>query len=297
MWQRRFRSVRRDYSQKRFNNPFFEKRAGSGAWQRRLKAALLAAAVGAGAWYAIFSGRFSPADVEVRGNEQLSATELRAGIREILSERRWLVVPGDNLLFLPEERFIEALNARFVLESVHVESDPLARRLSVTVRERISSILIQLPDGSQAALDLSGEVTRLYRPEEAIDLFPPAGPSKETTARPKFHVLIDDKDEDLDLREKALSPALIQAAIDLPGLISAKFGGSAALRLHIDGKASSTVRAQTGEGWSLYLDAGKPLAEQVENADLVMRTKVGGDRHRLDYIDVRFGEKIFFKLK
>ena len=69
------------------------------------------------------------------------------------------------------------------------------------------------------------------------------------------------------------------------------------LRTRIDGKDAQTIRLRTSEGWSIYLDAAQDLRGQLLNAEVVLRTKVGAQRPQLDYIDVRFGEKVFFKLR
>lgn len=238
--------------------------------------------------------------IDIRGNEQIAGWEFRDAVKDILAEKKWFVLPGDNLLLLSEEELKRNLNERFVLESLDIVKRP-PRTLTIELRERVSSILMQMPDGGQAMLDLDGQVIRVSSPEQAIELFAPIGPNKAadpSRLRPKFYVLYDDRTETVSQRERAVSPGVIQAVIELPKLISRHFGMPAAgVEIHIDGKAGGTVRAVTPEGWSIYFDAEKPLGEQATNAELVVRTKVGSDRPRLDYVDVRFDEKIFFKLR
>jgi len=111
-------------------------------------------------------------------------------------------------------------------------------------------------------------------------------------------VLFDERDETLELREDALRPNVVQAAIDLPRLFEERFGRAPYFEeLRIDGKDAQTIRLRTSEGWSIYLDAAQDLGGQLMNAEVVLKTKVGAQRPQLDYIDVRFGEKVFFKLR
>ena len=301
MWHRRLRSVKRDYSRKSYSNPMFRARIQSAAALRRRLWTLAVAAAAAGwIWFIVFSGMFRIETIEVRGNDQIAGWEFRDAVKDVLAEKKWLVLPGDNLLLLSEEDLKRRLNDRFVLESLEIAKRP-PRTLDVELRERVSSILMQMPDGSQATLGLDGQVIRTYAPSEAVDLYVPIGPSQDagtSQERPKLYVLYNDRIETASQRERAVGPEVIQAVIELPKLIAKPFGMSAAgVEIHVDGKAGGTIRAVTPEGWSIYIDAGKPLKEQIDNADLVVSDKVGADRPRLDYVDVRFGEKVFFKLR
>lgn len=295
------RHVRRDYSRKRYANPLFTPGPSGHGRGRRWFVRLVVLAVAVGwLWFLGFSGALRIIDIEVRGNDQVPAWEIRDAVEEVLAGRAWLVLPKRSVLFASEDEIAAALTERFVLESAEVTKRP-PHGLEVAVKERVSSILLQMPDGSQALLDLNGAVMRTFRPEEAVDVVRRAGPSLdegEGRRKKEYHVLHDDRDEAFRLRDQAVGADVVAAAIALPNLIKERFGDAPFLQeLRIDGAKSTTLRAVMSEGWTIYLDAAQPLEGQVTNAEIVLRTKVGADRPRLDYIDVRFGEKVFFKLK
>lgn len=295
------RHVRRDYSRKSYANPLFTPGPIGPGRKRRwsVRLAVLAALVG-WFWFLGYSGTLRITDIEVGGNDQVPAWEIRDAVEEALSGRAWLVLPKRSVLFASEEEIAATLKDRFVLESVTVTKRP-PHGLDIEVVERVSSILMQMPDGSQALLDLQGAVLRTFRPEEALDAVLRAGPTLDEGAgrqRRTYHVLYDDRQEEFRLRDKAVGPDVVAAVIALPALFEGRFGNAPYLKeLRVDDASSATVRAVTSEGWTIYLDAAQPLGEQVASAEVVLRTKVAGDRARLDYIDVRFGEKVFFKLR
>lgn len=297
----RARPVRRDYSRKSFSNPLFETRSGRARVRRGRLVGIIGVAAAAGwVWLAAFSPVFRINDVQVRGAERIPSWEIRDEIDEALAGRRWWFFPKRSLLILSEDDLRSSLNERFVLESLTITKKP-PHTLAVEVRERVSAVLLQMPDGSQGLVDLQGSVTRLYKPEEALETIPKQGPTldeQQGRERVAYPVLFYDKDEPLSLRKQALRPETVQAVIDLPGLVEAQFNRTPYLaETHIDGASSQTLRILTSEGWAIYLDASRSLAEQLENAATILRAKVGKDRNRLEYIDVRFGEKVFFKMK
>ncbi len=282
-------TLRRDYSYKRFHNPLFKNRP---AHRRalfslgRLTAATVILALCGAVWLFAFSPFFQIDQINVSGSQHIAAWEYRAAVNDVLNQKRWFIFPKRSLLILSEDDLIKQLNDRFVLASAEVVKRP-PRTLDLTIKERISSIRLKMPDGSQAILDLDGIVIRLYRPDEVLD--------PEAQA---LNLLVIDKQEALALKTRIVDPAVIQAVIDAPKALDDAFGGTFKIsELHLDNKSSRTLRIVTSEGWAIYTDAQQPMRGQLANARLVVQNKVGGDRSKLDYVDVRFNEKVFFKLK
>lgn len=297
------RRVRRDYSRKSFSNPLFSAPRGGGGrrWRRWLTLGAAAAALGGWVWFAAFSPEFRITDIRIEGAQNLAEWDIRDTVNETLAKRRWFVLPQTSLLVVPESAIVSALNDRYVLESLEVTKVP-PHTLTIRLKERVSAVLLQMPDGSQALIGLDGTVTRLYAANEALDAVPKLGPNKDETAAsakpPAYAVLYDDRAETLNLRDAAVRPETAKAAIELPKAFSAVFGNAPTLnQVHLDGTQAQTLRAITSEGWAIYLNASDDLKKQLDDAQAILKTKIGGDRKNLEYIDVRFGEKVFFKLR
>lgn len=299
------RGVRRDYSQKTFTNPLFARAprhdiSGARRWRTRLLVVTGFFAVMGWTWFIAFSSAFRITDIQVKGNDRIPAWEIRDTVTEALATRRWLVLPQSGILIASKETIVAALNERYVLETLTVTKTP-PHTLTIELKERISAVLLQMSDGGQGLVDLQGTVTRLYAPEEALDVIPKQGPTLEEQqgkSRTSYPVLYDDKHETIKLREKAVRPEVIAAVISLPKLLETRLKREVFFsQAHIDGKSAQTLRVVTSAGWAIYVDATADLAEQMKNAEMILRTKIGNDRSDLDYIDVRFGDKIFFKLK
>lgn len=298
-WFRKKR-VRRDYSRKSFNNPLFDRSQSPVHWRRRITLLAVPVALGGWVWFLIFSPTFRIDEIEIIGNKSIPTWEIRDVVNDVLKGHRWLFMPHRSLLVASEDDIVEALNDHYVLGSLTVSKNP-PRKLVIEIEELVSAVLLSMPDGRQGLVDLNGNVTRLYAPSEALSVVKSLGPTRDeatNVSKPKYPVLFDDRDEKLELREDALEPSVVRAVIDAPNLFEERFGRAPYLNeTRVDGKSAQTLRLVTSEGWSIYIDANQGIQEQLANAEIVLRTKVATKRSQLDYIDARFGEKIFFKLR
>ena len=56
------------------------------------------------------------------------------------------------------------------------------------------------------------------------------------------------------------------------------------------------VNASTSEGWEIYFDLQDKISQQIFNLSLVLKEKISSqERRNLEYIDLRFGNQIYYK--
>lgn len=292
--------MKRDYSRKRYENPHRAGKPGKSLpWKRWALPAAVVAAIGGWIWFLAFSDAFRISDIRISGNDRIQDWEIMDVMDELMAERYAFVIPKRSLILLPEKEIRARLLDRFVLEDVVIMKDP-PHTLELRVTERVSTIFMVMPDGSQALLDLQGDVVKPYRPEEALEIVRGYGPSLEEQVNPAegLPILFNDRILPLALRDETVGPHVVEATIRIPGLIEQAFGPSVrSEEIHIDGIGTSTLRVLTTEGWSVYLDAERPLEAQIADGKTVIDAKLGDDRRALEYVDVRFGEKIFIKTR
>jgi len=294
--------TRKDYSRKKYRNPLFKGRPDARkrtAWRRWIYSAIGLVAVIGWVWFLAFSDTFRITEIKIVGNNKIPTWELQDAIDTLMKTRKWLIIPKRSMLLLTERDIDSHLRNAFVLESVEVLKEP-PHRITVTVRERVSSIFLQLSDGSQAMLDLESVVVRTYRPEEALDIARRFGPERNGGADPieGLYVLHNDGDETVALRDRTVKPSVINAVIIIPKLVEDRFSGTIEVEeMRIENFRTSTMKIVTSESWAIYVDAEQSLPAQISDAVSVIKDRVGEDRPRLEYVDVRFGEKVFFKLR
>lgn len=66
----------------------------------------------------------------------------------------------------------------------------------------------------------------------------------------------------------------------------------------IEGAQAAEVTLKVKEGWQIHFDMNSPLEEQLGHLELTLRNTVAPDkRPALDYIDLRFGERVYVKYR
>lgn len=63
------------------------------------------------------------------------------------------------------------------------------------------------------------------------------------------------------------------------------------LSTHISGE----IHAITSEGFAVYLNQGDDIISRIETLRTVLAKEIQGKRNRLQYVDLRFGNKVFYK--
>lgn len=67
---------------------------------------------------------------------------------------------------------------------------------------------------------------------------------------------------------------------------------------HVDLRGSREVKYVTDEGWYILVDVTQPTDEVIATAKLFMKQVIQMDqRTNIEYVDFRFSEKIFYKMK
>lgn len=265
-----------------------------GAWKIY---AILAGLVLLGGLYLLWwSSIFQITTVQVEGTQQLAPSDIEAVVREQFTDRRWLVVPQSNLWGFSREQAVATLTSRYVVNSITIKKRPLGR-LRVMVDEKTAAVT-WVSGEHYYTVDGNGIATReLIVPN--IDLVEGsqknAGPSEALTDRSMIDTTIplvaDESVTAVTVGQKIVEPAVI-------GFITTLATKLPSDTLHIQSFAlpsltSGEVRVHTTEGFAVYLTIQDDPDRQLTNLNLVLREKVK-DR-RVQYIDLRFGNKVYIK--
>jgi len=73
--------------------------------------------------------------------------------------------------------------------------------------------------------------------------------------------------------------------------------GAAVVGYELFSKIPSEIRVETNEGFILYLSRDDDFDEVFRVLKIVLEEEIGERRDEVEYIDVRFGNKVFYKLR
>lgn len=307
-------------------NPYFNKHRRSSTsdsgWKQYLLLIGLPAAILLLIGYLVWGPTLKVKQIAVNGATESTERALRQIVNAQLSRPGFL--PPDNVLLFDEERLADTIGKSYFLEDLKIEKR-LPGHLDISVVEK-SVRLALLADQRFLGLDAEGYLVRELTEAEASMLgpLPPdfgqalapelgaeeaviedeaaaeAGLADEDNGPTGYPIitLSNDPADRSDLQaggqpiQASAASFIIQAASQL-----SDYTDEPAVRYVSRGRDSDTVEAVMRVGWEAYFSASQPFDRQANKLSLILRDKVGSRRQDLEYVDLRYGERIFFKFK
>jgi len=292
------RFQRKQYQRQRFQNPYFH-HAPPNKWKRFLVPFLLA--VGTLCfflWLFFGSPLFRFTYISIQGVNGASSDELRTHLESFLSEPRFLFFHERNRWLFQKEDCRTYLEQFYAFETLEFDFVDL-HHLSVTVQEKASSFLWQTTDHT-FVVDLQGVVVREITPteQEWLTAPPPAPENIENTSDeeqtrflslPRFR----------DLNNATVTPGLV---VSSPEEISAIFSFQQALisltipfqETQIDRLSGKWIGVLTTAGYLILFDPAGDVMAQAGRLETILKDSIP-DPSVLEYIDLRFGDHVYFK--
>lgn len=103
--------------------------------------------------------------------------------------------------------------------------------------------------------------------------------------------IFDESNKEVAIGEKVLGEEQVQAVAELTEKISQFTNVEIAFYKLINGKE---IRAVTKEGWYI-LFADSNIENQLKKLDLILKEKIKDRRKSLEYIDLRFEDRVYYK--
>lgn len=216
-------------------------------------------------------------DIKIQGTNFLSEKEIKNEAENILAQKMFGFIPRNNVIFAPEENLKNFLTEKFKrIKSISIDTTlPSLLIIALTEREA-EAILCFGSHGECYFVDGEGlafEEAPFFSAGVYLRFFDETGASVEVDYR------IDDF-----LVEKARGlEADIKNIFEVEGVY-----------IKNDGICEVGLPAEAG-GTRLILDANDNWETVAENFILVFDSLLKGKMDEVEYIDLRFGNKVYYK--
>lgn len=323
---RRIPAIRR-----RSGNPYFNRsRRSVGPELPSLRTVSLAAGWVIGLavfYYLIWGSPFAIREIGITG----ASPDTERSIRRIIDEQLegGGIFPSRNIVFFDEDRAISRIGQDFLLESLDIRKT-LPGSLAMTVTEKTVRGAL-LADGRFLGLDGSGFVVRELTDGEAASLGP-LPPEYEQVLAPELGAETafvsdaeavgegqDEKESGTPTENRPSLPLILldptpndKGTVQVGGhpvpapvmsLITVAFEkmavrvGESPIRFVSRGPDTESAEMLMESGWKAYFGSDQPFDSQIDRLVMILRDKVGERRPELEYVDLRYGERIFFKFR
>ncbi len=274
-------------------NPFFLRGRRAYAGHRALSGrgfltffSILAVTFG---WFYLFfaSPYFKITRIDVRGDNVDLEGAIRNTVAEIMGERRWFFLSQMNIYLLSKKETEKRLAEQFLLQKIEIKKE-YPNALSVDFKTKRPA-LTMVSKERQFTLDIAGSVIEKKNYEEdASSTF------KNTSFDPNLPVLLNKAAQDFAISAIALENQHVQFIKTIFENVPLKSGIKINFFSFLADSPSS-LSLRTAEGWDILFNLHTDPMEQIDKLAVVLKEQNPEERQKLNYIDLRFGDRIFYK--
>ena len=271
----------------------------SGRMRRFIILCLAGISALAGIFLLVYDARLRISAIEVLGVQTLDQTKIKEAAEESLSGKTVLLFPRNSFFLVQTSAVREDLEKKFPkIETANVEKE-FPNTLRVEIRERTPwgifcarafalSEDIATSSASAPQEDVIAEKTCAYIDQTGYGYLRAPFPSGALIAR----VLSDTKDFSLPGRILDASTMDIFMRFQTYALDTL---GARVIGFMYSEKIPSDIRAETSEGFVILFRRDDDLPSVFAVLKKVLDREIGKKRSALEYIDARFGNKVFYK--
>lgn len=285
----------RDFHRKNYRNPFFKKSGFRNLkdrrenkiklWRKKIALFFLLATILGWVWFLFYSPYFKIKKVEIFGLERIEKSKIKAIVDSQISGQRFLIFQQSNIFIFDKKSLSENINAKYFLNSLTIKKD-LPSTLIIQIKEKTSK-LIWATNNKNYYLDLSGTVISEVSSVSTVGTEELPMEVKSTG----LPTIYDESNREAAIGEKVLSEEQVLAVVELSLKIS-QFAD-----VEIDSYKLTNekeLRAVAKEGWYiLFTDSN--IENQLKKLDLILKEKIKDQRKNLEYIDLRFEDRVYYK--
>jgi hypothetical protein len=303
------RSAQKRYKSQRFQNPYFREEK-KFPWKLLFIALAFVLTLLFVIWFFLGSSYFHITSVQVTGCEVIDEQELTQKTQAYLDQRALLIFSRANRFLFYKEALYEHLSAQYAFESF--ESTIRQKTLFLTIEERTSTFIWNT-ETSWFVFDLNGVLVRYLTPEElnwlqnptvkegplqvdeeGHEIIPPIEIEKMTPEEifQTYPIMKDLNEIEVEIGEQVLEAEAIEAIVDF--LQRVEDLGIVVQEIHIDRLAGKWTGLLTQEEYLILFDTDGDRDEQVSHLSTLLKESID-DTKMLEYIDVRFGDHLYFK--
>jgi len=277
-WRGKNKRIKKDYQSKNLKNPFFRKKEKkkTGNFKKYFLVLILILII-AVAWFFLASSVWRLKNIVVEGLTRIDSSEIKniAWSRE--DNRRWLFFKESNFFLFQADALQEEILDKYNFANLEIKKK-IPGTISIKISERPYAFIFQ--EGS----------TYLYASNDGYVI-------KEAVVSPEDmskYFILENKSNSISINEKdkiTLKDDYLNFIFSLNQLLSA-YQDLPIEKFIIDQELNSVI-VKFIDGPAVYFNVKDDLNKQVEYLALVKKEKIGDNFNKTNYIDLRYGSKIF----
>ena len=239
--------------------------------------ALLTAILGGAFYFFLISGSFKMREVNISGFEAVSEEQILGAMNNILREKKFGLLGAANYFLLSEEK----------LQSSILVSLPKIKNADIKkIDKNVLEIYVE-----------EREVTGVWCRDNECFYFDKEGVIFEQAPRSFGSLMVSVTDE-RDIEPNLGSAVLRGAQVDLVREAHRLLGNNFPFGVRgIIITQDVEFEILTSENWRVLLDKNEDIDYQLSNLKYVLDEEIGTRRGELEYVDLRLGNRVYYKYR
>ncbi len=277
-------------NQHKYANPFFPKnkhyRKDKAAFTFRkiLLIAVIFLTIIGWLYLFLFSKYFRISRIEISGDGKAAEAAVRDSLKFFFKSRSWLLFPKNNIYIFPAKEAENLFKEQLLLQEIKIiKIYPAALRVEFKTKKPALKLNTEK---WIYILNITGEIIE----------------KKQKDASASSTVKFEDDDlpiilgdtEDLNVASKAIKEELAQFIVAVAKALPEQTG-VAISEFSSVADSPSSLNVKTEEGWNVVFNIRINVQEQIKKLAMVLKEQTLQNRKNLNYIDLRFGDRIFYK--
>lgn len=284
---KKFYNSKKKYSSRKLENPYFKNKHKLNYnflfsilifLRKRLTFFVISIIILAGGYFLFFSNYFEIKNINISGISRVSSEEIGSQFWEQADKTRWLLFSQKNILLFNENDFIDKLYSKYGFNKAELEKK-YPETINIDIQEKSFAYIWEEGDNKYYAdIDnyIISEINLLETGEKTFPYIYNAGSDK---INDNIISISDDKINAVFHLFEKFSVILNDYHIE-------KF---------IINDENETVILQTKEGPQINFSSKNDIEVQLNNLIVLKNNKLNGDISNLEYIELRYGERIFYR--
>lgn len=234
-------------------------------------------------YYLLFSSNFKVKKIEINGLDAISENEVRIKLTEIFKSDKSPLQNYANYFMFPSEQLSAALRDEFpeIADLIIDKVYPSILRLTIIKRTREGIWCSRKDETAQSEC--------FYLDKEGV-IFAIAPRSYGATV----FLIMDERNTDYGLGKKVLDKNDVIKFKNFLTIVSGNFHFF--LREFLI-KDNGNLEIITSEYWKIFPSESMDITRQFSNLKYVLDEKIKEKRGNLEYVDLRLGNRIYYRMK
>lgn len=280
--------IKKDYHEKDVANHLFRRRKKEKELGTlRSKISLILLFLTGLAWFRfiLYAPQFSIQNLDFTGTDKILAEKLNIALKNELDSHKFFIFNKNNYFTFNEIKFRQRLEEMFILSELEI-TKKFPNTVIVKAKEKVTSLILiinneaHFVDYNGMVISDTPETLKTATLDGLASQMMPLVELKNTTNTINARTNIFDKNMVTTILE--IYEKLNKEGIGVNSLI-------------MEDPKNIKITVKSRDGFLIYMTTEDTIQNQIDNLKIILKEKIGEDRTKLNYIDLRFGDKVYYK--